>query len=605
MAQHFVLDGEPLPNVHLTMRELLRSHVEIAPAESVLGELDADGTPRSITLRLAHQHAMTIAATIRDQDIADTPRIVATDSWLESVILMWACVEAQVDFGVIAADETPRSKALISQVRSSIGATVLAGPSAADIGADLIIDPFAVSPTSNARSVLGAAPARPARFFALSGASTGHAKVVWRHANEPALRSPEPQPSPPTASVLALDSISGGPTTLLMTRGTHWAVHPTCFRQRPATLMELIERHEIGHLALAPQVLVRLVRLLNRTTTADLSCLKVISVGSELITHGLLRTARTGFNTVGAENIVFGCGYGMTETGIIATAALVDDVDVPDGEPVTFSAAGSGRRVRISTDAESTPLDELGEIEVWCEAAAFAGYDDASRAEGVSLTEDGWIRTGDLGMLTATGLRLVGRRGTGSISTRERILGLETEMRSVRGIAPGQLWIYANSDPETGLQTVAYVPEIARLPTFRTDLHNQVQSIIERNADLIGTCRAIGNPGRTRVGKINFGQLAKVPDLAVPAAPIDLAGRTQDINAAWLRTLALNDLRSSATKDFAELGGDSLGLVSLIEAIEAVYDTELDFEAILEHPRLDVVRTQLEIALRAPKNLEP
>ena len=100
-------------------------------------------------------------------------------------------------------------------------------------------------------------------------------------------------------------------------------------------------------------------------------------------------------------------GYGLTEAGT-ATATAPDD----DAETVatTVGRPRPGFELRITdTEGRDLPAGEAGEI-VLRGPTVMAGYLDDPEATAQTLSPDGWLRTGDLGVVDDRGcLRIVGR----------------------------------------------------------------------------------------------------------------------------------------------------------------------------------------------------
>ncbi len=100
-------------------------------------------------------------------------------------------------------------------------------------------------------------------------------------------------------------------------------------------------------------------------------------------------------------------GYGLTEGG---TASATDLGDDPQTIATTVGRARPGFEIRIVGDGGNDfPAGEIGEIQLRG-PSVMAGYLDDPEATAQALSPDGWLRTGDLGVLDERGnLRIVGR----------------------------------------------------------------------------------------------------------------------------------------------------------------------------------------------------
>lgn len=93
-------------------------------------------------------------------------------------------------------------------------------------------------------------------------------------------------------------------------------------------------------------------------------------------------------------------GYGLTEACTVATVN-----DLRPFRPDSVGPPVQGVKVRIADPGS----DGVGQVEV-SGPTVFAGYLDAPDLTAEAFTEDGWLRTGDLGFLDGSGhLHLVGR----------------------------------------------------------------------------------------------------------------------------------------------------------------------------------------------------
>lgn len=177
--------------------------------------------------------------------------------------------------------------------------------------------------------------------------------------------------------------------------------------------------------------------------------MRLISCGGAGVTPAFARAASEAFGAVVKRT------YGSTEAPAVTTWHAGDPLErawTQDGR-----ATGSVRiRVVDPTTGEDRPAGEPGEV--WLRGPElFVGYTDPTRNEG-TITDDGWFRTGDLGVLDEDGwLQIVGRikdliiRGGENISASDVEQLLEAHPRVRQAIAVGQ------PDPRLGERLCAFV----------------------------------------------------------------------------------------------------------------------------------------------------
>lgn len=134
----------------------------------------------------------------------------------------------------------------------------------------------------------------------------------------------------------------------------------------------------------------------------DLSSLRVAVTGAADIPVELIRRVR--------DELPFSLvvtGYGLTEAGT-ATATSPDDDDATVA--MTVGRPRPGFELRIgSADGAELPAGETGEI-LLRGGSVMSHYLDDPDATGAAFTDDGWLHTGDLGVVDEAGcLRIVGR----------------------------------------------------------------------------------------------------------------------------------------------------------------------------------------------------
>jgi acyl-CoA synthetase (AMP-forming)/AMP-acid ligase II len=133
----------------------------------------------------------------------------------------------------------------------------------------------------------------------------------------------------------------------------------------------------------------------------DLSSLRVAVTGAADIPVSLIERVRAEL-----PFSVVVTGYGLTEAG---TASATTPEDDPETVATTVGRARPGFELRIVDGDQEVPAGEPGEV-LLRGPSVMLGYLDDPAATAEALDADGWLRTGDLGVLDARGnLRIVGR----------------------------------------------------------------------------------------------------------------------------------------------------------------------------------------------------
>jgi acyl-CoA synthetase (AMP-forming)/AMP-acid ligase II len=134
----------------------------------------------------------------------------------------------------------------------------------------------------------------------------------------------------------------------------------------------------------------------------DLSSLRVAVTGAADIPIELIRRV--------VDELPFATiitGYGLTEAGTATATSLGDDVETI---ATTVGRPRPGFELRIVDDkGVEVPAGDTGQI-VLRGGSTMLRYLDDPEGTALALSEDGWLRTGDLGMVNGAGcLRVVGR----------------------------------------------------------------------------------------------------------------------------------------------------------------------------------------------------
>ncbi|WP_426571845.1 class I adenylate-forming enzyme family protein [Aquihabitans sp. McL0605] len=173
-------------------------------------------------------------------------------------------------------------------------------------------------------------------------------------------------------------------------------------RWRAGDVLDLIERERLATLGgVAPQVALMLRD--PDFDRRDLSSVNLIVMGGAASPPALVHEARRRFGAA------YSIRWSSTESGGVGTGTAPDAPDDEALHTVGRARPGIGVQVR-GTDDLPLPHGEVGAV--WLRSdASMSGYWRNPEASADALV-DGWLRTGDLGTVDATGLlTLAGRQG--------------------------------------------------------------------------------------------------------------------------------------------------------------------------------------------------
>lgn len=132
-------------------------------------------------------------------------------------------------------------------------------------------------------------------------------------------------------------------------------------------------------------------------TAHDLSALRLVVTGAAVVPLRLVEQLR---GELGVETVL--TAYGLSEASGIVTMCR-------RGDPLPVIASTSGRAIPGTQVRVEAPEGEPGEVLVRGFNVMRGYYEDAA-ATAEAVTEDGWLRTGDIGVLDAAGnLRITDR----------------------------------------------------------------------------------------------------------------------------------------------------------------------------------------------------
>ena len=227
----------------------------------------------------------------------------------------------------------------------------------------------------------------------------------------------------------------------------------------PAAVLEVVERERLTHLGGIPTQVIMLLDHPDRARR-DLSSLRSVLLGGAPSAPELIRRVQD------TLRVTVSVRYSSTEVGI-ATASLHDDP--PEILATTVGKATPGVELRVVDEANSPlPPDTPGEV-VIRSPATMRGYWRDPEATAATIDADGWVHTGDVGVLDAAGyLRLRGRRSEMFIRGGYNVYPAEIEDLLERHPKVGRAALVGVADPVFGEVGWAFV--VPRDPTAPPDL---------------------------------------------------------------------------------------------------------------------------------------
>ncbi|GJF29131.1 long-chain-fatty-acid--CoA ligase [Kitasatospora sp. NE20-6] len=252
---------------------------------------------------------------------------------------------------------------------------------------------------------------------------------------------------------------------------------------QPKPLAEMIDRVKPTVGAAVPTIWSGLLDELD-AGDYDTSTLRMVVIGGSACPPALMKAfeERHGINVVHA--------WGMTETSPLGTFSLPPAGLTPEQEwpyrltQGLFPASVEARLVGPGGERMPHDGEAAGELEVrgpWIAAAYFGGADREPERPGDKFSEDGWLRTGDVGTITADGyLTLTDRAKDVIKSGGEWISSVELENHLMAHPEVAEAAVVAVPDEKWGerpLATVVLRPGAAAgLPELRAFLAGRVAS---------------------------------------------------------------------------------------------------------------------------------
>ena len=232
----------------------------------------------------------------------------------------------------------------------------------------------------------------------------------------------------------------------------------TVLPQRSFDPAEILQRIALDRVSVWPGApsMYQAVLALPERNAFDLSSLRLAVTGAAVVPVELVRRMRS---ELGFETVI--TAYGLTESTGCVSMCLPSDA--PETIATTSGRALPGVEVRcVGSDGRVRPAGEPGEI---CVRGynVMRGYWDAPEQSAQAVSADGWLHTGDIGVLDARGyLRITDRLKDMYIMNGFNVYPAEVEQQMFEHPSVAQVAVIGVPDKkvgEAGLAFVVPVPE--------------------------------------------------------------------------------------------------------------------------------------------------
>ncbi|MBD2801906.1 non-ribosomal peptide synthetase [Xenorhabdus sp. M] len=350
----------------------------------------------------------------------------------------------------------------------------------------------------------------------------------------------------------------------------------------------------------------------------DLSCLRQIISGGEATVVETGRNFYRHLAPYGLTNNVIWPGFGMTETcaGSIYSCEFPNIDAGKEFGSLGFPVLGLQMRV-ADEDGPLTQAGEVGELQLHG-PMIFTRYYNNEGATREAFTDDGWFRTGDLALIENGRLNLVGRNKDSIIVSGVNYFSheLETALEQLSGIEKS--FVAAFPTRPAGSDTEQLV--VAFSASFPHSDDNKLYQLVTaiRNTTILlwGFRPTLILPlptdafQKTSLGKIQRAAMRKRLESGVFADEIrhikevsdrqtggytPPTGEAEEIIAnIYAELFGLETAQISATENFFDVGGTSLDIVKLKQAIQQQFNIkDVPIVTLLQNPTVRTLAARI------------
>lgn len=236
--------------------------------------------------------------------------------------------------------------------------------------------------------------------------------------------------------------------------GSTWAgggdlmvMDPEQFLRNPPTWADSLSEHQ-GTITAAPDFALRMAASQPPSPPADLSRLRCLVIGGEIIRPDTLRTFTATFEEKGFNSTALSPAYGLAEVGVAVTLCAPEE-HWTSHRTAGAESAGPGRGREVPPfevvacgppisgyEVETERSDAPGTIRIKGPSTGIDGLSGRSLAD-----PDGWLTTGDAGTLRDGRLLVVGRHDDTIVVHGRNVFAppIERTIGAMDGVRPGRV----------------------------------------------------------------------------------------------------------------------------------------------------------------------
>ncbi|WP_343859295.1 amino acid adenylation domain-containing protein, partial [Fulvivirga kasyanovii] len=363
----------------------------------------------------------------------------------------------------------------------------------------------------------------------------------------------------------------------------------------------------------------------------DLSSVRLIYNGAELISVDLCEKFLEALQGYGLKDTVFFPGYGLAEASVAVTLPVVGSelrsfnvkrellnvgdqvsyMDSKDERSISFTEVGlpiEHCQVRIC-DNDDNMLSNgfVGHIQIKGGNVTAGYYQNEEKTEEV-ITADGWLKTGDLGFLREGRLVVTGRAKNIIIINGQNYYPQDIELAAgkVRGVGLGKV-VACSTKRDGAEEVVLFILFKGKMHDFASLTREVRESVISQTGIGINIFVPVRKIPKTTSGKIQNFKLLKDFQLGLfdkelqeleklmheekPEGFDDLPV-TQQLLTVWGRVFGSSNMDKNG--NFLALGMNSLQATRFINEVHKLTQLDISVSDLFDHPTLEKLGNFLE-----------